>query len=83
MEQNVARNSLNNALLNLEVQERNIALAEDVFEATRQKYQSGVGSSLELIQADTELQRAQGGYFQALYDGYLAVIAVNKSLGKL
>lgn len=83
MEQNIARNSLGSAMLNLEVQEANTQLAEEVFEVTQKKYQAGVGSSLEVIQADTELQRAQGGYFQALYDCYVAKIAMNKSLGRL
>lgn len=83
MEQNIARNSLENAMLNLQVQEANSQLAEEVFEVTQKKYQAGVGSSLEVIQADTELQRAQGSYFQALYDCYVAKIAMNKSLGRL
>ena len=83
MEQNIAKNSLSNALLNLDVQQRNTDLAREVFETTKKKYEAGVGSSIELIQADTELQRAQGAYFQALYDCYLAQIAMNKSLGKL
>lgn len=83
MEQDIARNSLRNALLNLEVQERNTGLAREVFETTKKKYEAGLGSSLELIQADTELQRAQGAYFQALYDCYIARIALNKSLGQL
>ena len=83
LEQNIAKNSLSNALLNLDVQESNTELAREVFETTKKKYEAGVGSSLELIQADTELQRAQGAYFQALYDCYIARIALNKSLGKL
>ena len=83
MEQQIAKNSLNNALLNLDVQQRNSDLAREVFETTKKKYEAGLGSSLELIQADTELQRAQGAYFQALYDCYVARIAFNKSLGKL
>lgn len=83
MEQDVARNSLRNALLNLEVQQRNTDLAREVFETTKKKYEAGLGSSLELIQTDTDLQRAQGSYFQALYDCYIARIALNKSLGKL
>ncbi len=83
MEQDVARNSLRNALLNLEVQERNTGLAREVFETTKKKYEAGLGSSLELIQTDTELQRAQGAYFQALYDCYIARIALSKSLGQL
>lgn len=83
MERIVARTSLNNAILNLEVQERNMKLAEEVFNTTKKKYEAGVGSSFEVLQVDTELQRAQGSYFQALYDGYIAETAYLKSIGKL
>ena len=83
MEQDIARNSLSNAILNLKSQEGNVTLAKDVFETTKKKYAAGLGSSLELIQADTELQRAQGNYFQSLYDCYIANVSYKKSLGKL
>lgn len=83
MEQNVAYQSLNNSLLNLDVQDANRLLAEEVFNTTKKKYEAGVGSSFELLQADTELQRAQGSYFQALYDGYVARTNYYKSLGKI
>lgn len=83
MERDIARSSLSSALLNLEIQQRNTDLAREVFEVTKKKYESGIGSSLELIQADTELQRSQGAYFQALYDCYVARIDWNKALGRL
>lgn len=83
MEQSIAYASIRNSMLNLDVQERNRVLAQSVFDNTKIKYQSGVGSSFELLQADTELQRAQGNYFQALYDGYVAKINLDKALGKL
>lgn len=78
-----AKNSLKNAVVNLEVQKRNMELAESVFNTTTKKYQSGLGSSFELIQTDTELQRATGSYFQALYDAYIAKVNFIKSIGKL
>lgn len=83
LEQNIAKTSVNNAIINLEVQQRNIKLAEEVFNTTRKKYEAGLGSSFELIQADTELQRANGGYFQALYEAYIARVSYYKSIGKL
>ncbi len=83
MEQSIAYASLKNAMLNFDVQERNKLLAQSVFDQTKIKYQSGVGTSFELLQADTELQRAQGNYFQSLYDGYISKINLDKSLGKL
>lgn len=83
LEQNIAYQSIQNAMLNVEVQERNRNLAESVYTATKKKYQSGLGSSFELIQTDTELQRANGSYFQALYEAYIAKISYLKSLGQL
>jgi len=83
MENSIAKISLTNAVLNLEVQKRNMELAESVFNSTTKKYQSGLGSSFEVIQTDTELQRANGSYFQALYDAYIAKVNYLKSIGKL
>jgi outer membrane protein len=83
LENNIAKNSLTNAVLNLEVQKRNMELAESVFMSTTKKYQSGLGSSFEVIQTDTEVQRANGSYFQALYDAYVAKVNYLKSIGKL
>lgn len=83
LENNIAKNSLTNAVLNLEVQKRNMELAESVFNSTTKKYQSGLGSSFEVIQTDTEVQRANGSYYQALYDAYVAKVNYLKSIGKL
>ena len=83
MEQSIAYSALNNALLNLDVQKRNMELAESVFNTTNKKYQAGLASSLELIQSDSEMQRASGNYFQALYEAYIQNISFSKALGKL
>ncbi len=83
MEQAITSTSLKNALLNLESQKGNVELAERVFNTTKKKYEAGLGSSFELLQTDTELQRAQGAYFQSLYDAYVARVSYLKSLGKL
>ncbi len=83
LENNIAKSSLRNAVLNLEVQKRNLELAESVFQSTTKKYQAGLGSSFEVIQTDTEYQRASGSYFQALYDASIAKVNFYKSIGKL
>jgi outer membrane protein TolC len=72
-----------NSLLSLDVQERNFALAEKVFYTTKKKYEQGLGSSFEVLQADSEFQNAQSNYFQALYDAINAKIGYYRSLGKL
>ena len=82
-EQTINKGTLRNALADLDLQERNLQLAEKVFNATKLKYQSGLGASFEVLQADTELQRAQANYFNALYNALIARISYQNSLGKL
>lgn len=74
---------LGNALTTLDVQERNMKLAEKVFLTTRRKYEQGVGSSFEVLQADQDFQTAQGNYYQALYDALTARIGYLRAVGKL
>lgn len=74
---------LKNSLSALDVQERNMLLAEKVFNTTKKKYEQGIGSSFEILQADQEYQTAQSNYFQALYDAVTAKISYYRSLGKL
>ncbi len=83
LEQTVAKTSLSNAILNMDAQEKNMELAEKVFTTVKKKYELGVGSSFEVLQADTELQQSQSNYFRALYDAIVAKITYQKSLGKL
>jgi outer membrane protein len=72
-----------NALSSLDVQERNVQLAEKVYNTTKKKYEQGLGSSFELLQTQTELENAQSNYFQALFDAVNAKISFTKALGKL
>jgi outer membrane protein len=78
-----AINILKNSLSTLDVQERNMQLAERVFNTTKKKYEQGLGSSFEILQSDQEFQTAQSNYFQALYDAVTAKIGYYRSLGKL
>jgi outer membrane protein TolC len=83
LEQVVTKESLKNALLNLDIQERNLALAERVYNATKLKFEQGLGSSFEVLQADTDYQTAQSNYFNALYNTTVAKISYQYALGKL
>ena len=82
-EQTVTKNTLKNALADLDLQERNMQLAEKVFNTTKLKFQEGLGSSFEVLTADTEMQRAQSNYFNALYNALIAKVSYVNSLGKL
>ena len=78
-----ARLSLENGLEKLEVQRENMNLAREVYEVTREKYREGVGSNLEVLNAENDQKEAETNYFSALYDAVIAKIDLDKSLGKL
>jgi outer membrane protein len=50
---------------------------------TRIKYQEGVGSNLELIEADAAYKLAQISYSNALYSALISRIELKKALGIL
>lgn len=83
LEITASKNTLNTALLNLDVQEDNMKLAEKVYNTVKKKYEQGLGSSFEVLQSDNEMQQAQSNYFKALYDATVAKINYLKALGKL
>jgi len=83
LERTVSKNTLNTAVLTLDVQEDNMQLAEKVYNTVKKKYEQGLGSSFEVLQSDTEMQQAQSNYFRALYDAVVAKVSYLKALGKL
>ncbi len=77
-----ARTSYRNAIERLETRNKNMNLANRIFETTRIKYKEGVGSSLEISQAEQALYDAQQNYIQARYDLLVAKRALDKALGE-
>ncbi|MFT5617033.1 MAG: outer membrane protein [Arenicella sp.] len=75
--------NLNNAITSLESQSKNMELAKKVIDKAQIKYKEGVGSSMEINNAETELLNAQNNYFSALYDALIAKVSYDKALGKL
>lgn len=77
------RTTLLNNVANANNQKDNMALAEEVYDVTKEKYQNGVGSNLELIEADSDFVTAQTNYYSALYDAFVALVEYQKALGIL
>jgi outer membrane protein len=77
-----SRDSYFNALDNVQSRQKNLNLAEEIFNTAQEKYKEGVGSSLEIIQAEQSLQDSQQNYLRALYEFVLAKIDVQIALGK-
>jgi outer membrane protein TolC len=82
-EQSQSASSFRNNLLTLQSQEENMRLAQEVYNTTQIKYKEGVGSSLEMSNAERDLLTAQQNYFDALYNAIVAKIDYLKAYGKL
>jgi outer membrane protein TolC len=78
-----AKANLRNDLNILEVQEANLQLATEVYQIARIKYKEGIGSNLEVVNADASLIEAEINYLGALYDGLISKINLEKALGLL
>lgn len=83
LEQQQAFTTLRNSLLAMEAQKENMALAEQVYNTTKKKYEQGVGTNIEIINAESALKEAQTNYFSALYDAMVAKVDYLKAIGKL
>lgn len=64
------------------LQKKNMELAEEIYKKVNIKYANGLGSSLELTSAETDLKTAQTNYLNAIYDLLVAKTDLEKSLGK-
>ncbi|MGN6435455.1 MAG: TolC family protein [Agriterribacter sp.] len=78
-----ARNNYNTAVSTLDYQKRNMQLAESVFQQTRKKFEAGLGSNTEIIQAQTDMKTAQTNYINSLYNAIIARVDFVKATGKL
>jgi outer membrane protein TolC len=83
MEVDQYRKTLMNNMDQLRAQEENRNLAASVYNQSKIKYQEGVGSNLEVIDADNSFKQAQSNYFNALYDALIAHVDYQKALGIL
>ncbi len=72
-----------NSVKIMNVQLENMKLSQEVYEVTKEKYQAGVGSNLEVINADADYKEAQTNFFIALYNALIAKVDYKKSIGKL
>ena len=83
LEASVAAISYNNAYSSLLVQKKNMELANHVYDVVQQKYKQGVGSNIEIVNAEVSLKEAQTNYYNAVYDMYIYKIDYLKATGNL
>jgi outer membrane protein TolC len=75
--------TLKNAYETLQEQKANMELAKEIVRVTKIKYKQGVGSNLEVINAEISYKEAQTNYFTTFYNALIAKVDLDKALGKL
>jgi len=68
---------------NFDTRKKNTELATRIYDQTNKKYQEGLGSSFELIQAESDKTMADIEYSNALYQLIVSKIELHKALGLL
>ena len=72
-----------NAIVSLNNQRQNMELAREVLRVTKIKYEQGVGSNIEVTQAQTLLEQADTNYIQALYNALISKVDMQKASGNI
>lgn len=83
LEATVAAISYNNAYSTLLIQKKNMDMASHVYDVVQEKFKQGVGSNIEIINAETSLKEAQTNYYNAVYDMLVYKIDYQKAIGTL
>jgi outer membrane protein TolC len=83
IEASISEVTYTNAYASLQTQKRNMTLAQHVFDVSQKKYEQGVGSNLEITNAQTALKEAQTNYYNAVYDMIVSKIDFQKATGTL
>lgn len=77
-----AKIALSNANATLINTQRSVELAEKILRTTKIKFSEGIGSSIEVVQAERELYTAQANHTNAQYDLLVAVHDLEIALGQ-
>lgn len=76
-----SRISLKNAIASAQSQQENVVLGNTVLDLAQRKYKEGVGSNLEVTQAQNDLLQAQNNYFLSVLDVINNQADLQKALG--
>jgi len=77
-----AVNTYQTQLKQAEIQKENLDLANQIYTTSNLKFKEGVGSSIEVMQAETELKTAQNNYLGAIYDLIISKLDYYQATGK-
>jgi outer membrane protein len=74
--------NLNSAVNSISSAKKAVESADENYSISREKYKSGIGSNLEMIDAQTALTEARTNLYQAQFDYQIARAKVNRALGE-
>ncbi|TAN40993.1 MAG: TolC family protein [Nitrospirae bacterium] len=74
--------SIENARQRTEVAQKAVETAKETLRIEILKYETGTGTSTDVIDADAALLNAETAYHQAVFDNKLAVAALRKAVGE-
>jgi outer membrane protein len=83
LQANAAQINYINGLKSLDNQKQNQQLAQEVLRVSKIKYGQGVGSSIEVTQAQTALEDSDNQYIQALYNALISKVDLDKAYGRI
>jgi outer membrane protein TolC len=72
-----------NTLQRIEDEQQNIQLAQEVYQVTQLEFREGVGTSTDVVNAETALRQAQTTYITTLLDLYTARLDLERAKGNL
>jgi outer membrane protein TolC len=77
-----ANNEFKNKYRNFENQRANLDLAQKILDKSRIMYKEGVGTSLELSQAESDFIQTQNNFLSSVYELAVAYIDLQVALGE-
>jgi len=83
LEVSASQTMYNNAVISLNSQQRNIKLAEEVYSVSKAKYEQGLATINDVIDAETSLKESQINYYDALYEYHIAKVDYQKATGTI
>ncbi|MDX5321019.1 MAG: TolC family protein [Bacteroidota bacterium] len=78
-----ARNNYITTIQTVENQLKNYELSKEIQQIAQSKFEEGLGSSLEVSTANSDLLQAETNYLSAVYDMLVAELQYKKALGTL
>ena len=78
-----AKTQINNSIITLNAQKKNVQLANEVYANTQNNYNNGLATLTDLLNAETSVTEANNNYSSALLSYKVAEIQLIKSQGQL